>query len=270
MGTHRLDDCLYSCYSSILFSYSNLRVFGTLMISRGVNTRIVLGEKGQKKAVGPEEGKFDPESIPTKRWSEHEEETMDVWEKQSRCSRHSDESDCSCAKDEQQEENRHHSHSRCSSISSAMHSHYTEDDERDNTCSLYSKCSTQSPHLQSHRRPSGSVASYSNPGHSYNNGSYRNTGSRASGTVPTETYFVGSNFSRAPSTIMGSNSFFTVPSDAVIAQEIEKILDNNDLMELTKKQVRDALSNIFGMDMSCRKGFINQCIDQSLAVRLAQ
>ncbi|KAI9255104.1 chitin synthase-domain-containing protein, partial [Phascolomyces articulosus] len=38
------------------------------------NTRIVLGERGQKKAVGPEEGTFDPSTIPTKRWAEHEYE----------------------------------------------------------------------------------------------------------------------------------------------------------------------------------------------------
>lgn len=48
------------------------------------NTRIVLGDKGQKKAVGPEEGAFDPASIPTKRWADHEHDLLfrdDRWEK---------------------------------------------------------------------------------------------------------------------------------------------------------------------------------------------
>ncbi|KAI9359841.1 chitin synthase [Pilaira anomala] len=57
------------------------------------NTRIVVGEKGQKKAVGPEEGIFDPESIPTKCWSEHEQELMEEWEKETNCSKHNTLSD---------------------------------------------------------------------------------------------------------------------------------------------------------------------------------
>jgi chitin synthase len=68
--------------------------------------------------------------------------------------------------------------------------------------------------------------------------------------------------------VTGSHSFFAVPSDAVIVQEIERILDHNDLMQLTKKQVRDTLSDIFGIDMNCKKAFINECIDQSLSIRL--
>ncbi|KAJ9079566.1 hypothetical protein DSO57_1034217 [Entomophthora muscae] len=41
------------------------------------NTRVVLGEGGKKKKVAAEEGHFDPRSIPTRRWSEYEEE---AWE----------------------------------------------------------------------------------------------------------------------------------------------------------------------------------------------
>jgi chitin synthase len=40
------------------------------------NTRIVVGEKGQKLVVS-DEGKFDPESIPRKRWEEYQAE---LWE----------------------------------------------------------------------------------------------------------------------------------------------------------------------------------------------
>lgn len=83
------------------------------------NTRIVVGEKGQKKAVGPEEGDFDPESIPTKSWSEYEKEMMMDehvdWEEQSR---HTQETVCSC-EDE-------HPHSQCSSVCSSLHSHGDE------------------------------------------------------------------------------------------------------------------------------------------------
>ncbi|KAI9261519.1 chitin synthase-domain-containing protein [Phascolomyces articulosus] len=37
------------------------------------NTRIVMGEKGQKKKVVADEGKFDPKSIPMMTWDEYEE-----------------------------------------------------------------------------------------------------------------------------------------------------------------------------------------------------
>ena len=127
------------------------------------NTRIVLGERGQKRAVGPEEGTFDPSSIPMKRWTEHENE--ELWEKES------------------------------------------------------SYCP-------------GSVASSCR---------YTTASSRGGGRIPSE-------------------------SD--IVEEIERILDNHDLMHLTKKQVRDTLSQTFGMDMNIKRDFINKCIEQSLAERL--
>ncbi|KAL7331866.1 hypothetical protein PS15p_203994 [Mucor circinelloides] len=37
------------------------------------NTRVVLGDKGKKLVVGADEGKFDPNSIPTMPWDEYEE-----------------------------------------------------------------------------------------------------------------------------------------------------------------------------------------------------
>jgi len=41
------------------------------------NTRVVTGEKG-KKIVISDEGKFDPASIPRKKWEEHQAELWDV------------------------------------------------------------------------------------------------------------------------------------------------------------------------------------------------
>ncbi|KAG0173895.1 hypothetical protein DFQ30_006726 [Apophysomyces sp. BC1015] len=129
------------------------------------NTRIVVGEKGQRKAVGPEEGTFDPLTVPTKRWSEHERE----WEKK----------DTSCSEDD---EGRMYDEMTC-------------------TC------------------PSEEQAGY-------------------------------------------------FPTDVEMIQAIEQILDEHDLMQLTKKQVRDALSNHFGVDMDVKRDFINQCIEELLAERL--
>ncbi|RCI02024.1 hypothetical protein CU098_005085 [Rhizopus stolonifer] len=41
------------------------------------NTRLVLGEDGQKKALPVDEGKFDASTIPLKKWNDHENE---LWE----------------------------------------------------------------------------------------------------------------------------------------------------------------------------------------------
>ncbi|KAI7901255.1 chitin synthase-domain-containing protein [Cokeromyces recurvatus] len=40
------------------------------------NTRVVLGEKGTKKVVAADEGKFDPSSIPVMTWEEYEQQMM--------------------------------------------------------------------------------------------------------------------------------------------------------------------------------------------------
>ncbi|KAI8640656.1 chitin synthase-domain-containing protein [Parasitella parasitica] len=235
------------------------------------NTRIVVGEKGQKKAVGPEEGVFDPDTIPTKSWSQHEQEMMEEWEQQSMCSKHSKESDCSCDKHTlHHEDDAHHSH--CSSASTSIHSHQSDDeiehqdDPQDNNSDqrrmewLYS--SNTSPSTTSVDRLHQHSNSNTREGLSVPHG-----GDGYYTAEPASAYFHGPSFSRAPS-VMGSNSFFAIPNDAAIMQEIENILNHNDLMQLTKKQVRDKLSRVFGMDMTCKKDFINHCIDQSLSVRL--
>lgn len=108
------------------------------------NTRIVVGEKGEKKAVGPDEGVFDPSTIPLKRWSEYEEMKR------------------------QDEEN------------SQTEEEMTQEDK-------------------------------------------------------------------------------------LIYEEIERIFEEYDLMEISRKKVRDILSETFQMDMTCKKEFINDCIDRILS-----
>ncbi|KAI9310276.1 chitin synthase-domain-containing protein [Dichotomocladium elegans] len=125
------------------------------------NTRIVVGEGGQKKAVGPEEAEFDPSTIPTKRWEEHEQALMYIEEQQELMTEKLSASEC------------------CNSSSSRKEA-----------------------------------------------------------------------------------------TDQAIREAIEQLLDENDLMVLTKKQVRDALSHKFEVDMSDRREFINKCIEHSLGRRL--
>ncbi|RKP04956.1 DEK C terminal domain-containing protein, partial [Thamnocephalis sphaerospora] len=55
-----------------------------------------------------------------------------------------------------------------------------------------------------------------------------------------------------------------IPSDEDILNEIRRILSEADLMQVTKKQVRDELATVFGVDMEARKDYINQCIELML------
>ncbi|KAK9687246.1 hypothetical protein K7432_014857 [Basidiobolus ranarum] len=53
-------------------------------------------------------------------------------------------------------------------------------------------------------------------------------------------------------------------SDHEIMEEVRHILSSANLMSITKKQVRDELSRHFGMDMTPKKEYINNCIDMIL------
>ncbi|ORE08046.1 chitin synthase [Rhizopus microsporus var. microsporus] len=54
------------------------------------------------------------------------------------------------------------------------------------------------------------------------------------------------------------------PSDERIFEEIKSIIETEDLMHITKKQVRERLSNLFGIDMNVKKEFINSSIQSIL------
>jgi chitin synthase len=55
------------------------------------------------------------------------------------------------------------------------------------------------------------------------------------------------------------------PSPAELEAEIQRILSSADLSTITKKQIRKELTAYFGMDLSHRKQFIHQCIENCLA-----
>ncbi|KAJ3104433.1 hypothetical protein HDU96_008927 [Phlyctochytrium bullatum] len=55
-----------------------------------------------------------------------------------------------------------------------------------------------------------------------------------------------------------------VPTDADIIKQIRYILGTTDLQELSKKKVREALGTYFGIDLTERKAFINEQIENIL------
>ncbi|KAI8902781.1 chitin synthase-domain-containing protein [Globomyces pollinis-pini] len=73
----------------------------------------------------------------------------------------------------------------------------------------------------------------------------------------TESVMSESVASRANFGIVGPN----FPSDEELLTEIRHILSTTDLMQVTKKSVRDTLSRFYGVDVSPKKEFIHQCID---------
>ncbi|KAI9217148.1 chitin synthase-domain-containing protein [Blastocladiella britannica] len=54
------------------------------------------------------------------------------------------------------------------------------------------------------------------------------------------------------------------PTDEEIYYEVRRILSTADLMQVTKKQVRDELSALFGVDLSSRRELINEAISAVL------
>lgn len=54
------------------------------------------------------------------------------------------------------------------------------------------------------------------------------------------------------------------PTDAELRYEIERILSSTDLMKISKRQVRERLSGLFGVDLFDRKAFISEVIEEYL------
>lgn len=52
------------------------------------------------------------------------------------------------------------------------------------------------------------------------------------------------------------------PSDAELERAVAEVLQGADLNTITKKNVRQRLEGIFGVDLSSRKGVINGAIDR--------
>ena len=61
-----------------------------------------------------------------------------------------------------------------------------------------------------------------------------------------------------------SNSSIRFPTDEELLNEIRHILSTADLMQVTKKSVRDKLTTLFGVDVTPRKEYIHYCIDSVL------
>ncbi|CAG8454713.1 848_t:CDS:10 [Ambispora gerdemannii] len=214
------------------------------------NTRMVVGEKGKKQIINKEEEKFDEKMIPKKKWADYEQEMWEVGTTGSHESRRSAAS--------------YHSSQHNYETGSQYGSQYGGsqygggDYYRDTNLAV-----THGRRNRSH-----------SPVPKYSTSDYR--ASRAYSNVG------GDHVSEPRSSMLLSRDLETVasrpissysspadgPTDEEILMEIRNILANANLMNITKKQVREQLTEVFGVDMTSRKEFINNSIELTLQGKL--
>ncbi|KAL0142297.1 chitin synthase [Mucor lusitanicus] len=209
------------------------------------NTRVVVGDK-KKQIIVTDDEKFDEKMIPLKKWAVYEQE---MWETKTLRSELT--------------------HSKCSV--------YSYDD--DEMPSVYNRSYHDVHSLQSH--PSVMTSSQSNSNHTMNSryqllppliSSFSDNDSLGLDLSSVFRPKTSSSSSTAAAAAAEDSSGMRrenvkvamLPEDNDIEKEIIRILASSNLMTLTKKQVRDQLSKIFGVDLTIKKGFINATIERLL------
>ncbi|KAG2225658.1 hypothetical protein INT45_012130 [Circinella minor] len=201
------------------------------------NTRVVLDQgSGQKKAVAVDEGHFDPKSIPLKKWGDHEQE---MWETGTIDTKHTRSTVSAAAPSmgsplaPQAASGLRYPHIPSNALIGSMHS-------------PASIAPNDYPFVTLPMIPSYPI---DNRSIKYNSGS----GILGASSVYSESI-------AAAGDIIGGNG----PTDEEIRHEVRRITATSNLMIMTKKQVREQLSRHFGMDMSYKREYINQCIEDAL------
>ncbi|CAO3690152.1 unnamed protein product [Rhizopus stolonifer] len=224
------------------------------------NTRVVVGDKKQKKIIVADDEKFDEKMIPLKKWSVYEQELWEMGSTGSKETRVTGQS--------------YHTHG------SKNNSVYEARTAQGSQVSDYDYYRDMTPYDKRTRSPG------------FNNGSVM-AGSEYGGAATQD--FMMSAPSRGPAMSVHSfgpdfqdydmrpTSQFSIPmsqggmqpmlppgfpTDDEILSEIKNVLQTANLMSITKKQVREQLSTFFGFDMTPKKEFINTSIEYILQGRL--
>ena len=186
------------------------------------NTRVVTGEKGRKVVI-TDEGKFDPASIPHKKWEEYQAE---LWEAQT-------------TRDDRSE---------VSGYSYATKSYHPAAASEFNY-----------PPSRPMSQLGGVTGSYTQD---FKNAALYNSTSRLS-LAQSEMLTPGNRASQ-----FGGSQYFGnqelemanlagLPSDDAILAEIREILKTADLMNITKKGIKNELERRFGVALDARRAYIN-------------
>jgi len=199
------------------------------------NTRVVTGEKG-KKIVITDEGKFDPASIPHKKWDEYAQEMEAYWESQTQ-------------RDDKSE---------ISTYSYGTRSYHP----------------AQSEYGSAPSKPMSIRETSYSPGPNYpydTKSAAAGYGSRFS-LAPSEVGMLGG---QQRNSVLGSGSQYFgndmelsnlagQPTDDELLAEIRDILASQQLINVTKKSLRMELERRFGMPLDGRKAFINSATEALL------
>ncbi|KAI7894899.1 chitin synthase [Mucor mucedo] len=221
------------------------------------NTRVVVGDK-TKQIIVTDDEKFDEKMIPLKKWAVYEQE---MWEtKTLRSEVTSTNKSVAYSYDDSKKarsiasstHRRHHHHHR-----------YHHHEQACDTKTLRSHSSVITSNTNSNNTTSSKyqllpplITSFSE----------EDTLGQFSVDLSAVLRPKTDESSRSTAKTPGGSESRTVmlPEDDEIEREIHRILISSNLMTLTKKQVRDQLSLLFGVDLTIKKGFINTSIERLL------
>jgi len=192
------------------------------------NTRVVTGEKGRKIVI-TDEGKFDPESIPHKKWEEYQAE---LWEAQT-------------MRDDRSELSGYSYGTKSYHQAPASEYNYPPSRPMSQMGNFPYDAKNVSPY---HSRMSLAPSEALNM-----------PGNRAS-------QFGGSQFFDNQELEMANLA--GLPSDDAILAEIREILKTANLMTVTKKSIKTELEKRFGVQLDARRAYINSATEALLSGQL--
>ncbi|PHH71051.1 hypothetical protein CDD82_6767 [Ophiocordyceps australis] len=200
------------------------------------NTRVVAGEKG-KKVVISDEGKFDPSSIPRKKWEEYQAE---LWETQT---------------------SRDDTRSELSALSygtkaQAVVSEYAFPSRPDSTTGFAPGHQQQQQYQQQQQQQQHALPPYD----------ARNS-SRMS-LAPSEMMPLARASHYGGSQLFNPDDMVGLPSDDALLAEIRDILRTADLMTVTKKGVKQELERRFDVPLDSKRAYINSATEAILSGQL--
>ncbi|KAK0641562.1 chitin synthase-like protein [Cercophora newfieldiana] len=204
------------------------------------NTRVVAGEKG-KKVVISDEGKFDPASIPRKKWEEYQAE---LWDAQT-------------SRDDARSEISGFSYATKPNAAVSEYGGWGGAASRPTSTVGY---------------PLGGYSDKTPGMLGVNNSQSRMSfaASEMMGGQNRQSQFGGSQFlTSSPSQQeMEMANLAGLPSDDALLAEIREILRTADLMTVTKKGVKQELERRFGVPLDARRAYINSATEALLSGQL--
>ncbi|SPQ23787.1 a5ce3720-f713-449b-98a0-cb47285be12f [Thermothielavioides terrestris] len=200
------------------------------------NTRVVAGEKG-KKIVISDEGKFDPASIPRKKWEEYQAE---LWEAQT---------NAGGLHDDARSEISGYSYATRPNVPMSEYGGYTPNSRPGSITGFHHQATPPLPTAPSRMSLAASEMLHGGNGGNGNNNSNNNRQSQFGGSQ-----FLGPSPSH-PELEMANLA--GLPSDDALLAEIREILRTADLMTVTKKGVKQELERRFGVPLDSRRAYIN-------------